>query len=112
VMVVGVFGLDAAKVSHGAEVVGLTGSNAEGALVTVTGCCTGPPPNVALRNTTLGVAEMVFCACSDTTVPASAAAIAKRRIKYVKGFKFNPPARRLHTIHACRTEPLARSGPL
>jgi hypothetical protein len=37
VMVVGVFGLELEKVSHGAVVVAVTGINAEGALVTVTG---------------------------------------------------------------------------
>ena len=83
---VGVFGLEAAKLSQGTVADGVTGSNAEGALVTVTGCVTAPPPKVAFRNTTLGLAEMVFCARNATAVLNSTAAIVSVRNKCVKGF--------------------------
>jgi hypothetical protein len=60
VTVVGVLGVDKENVSHGTVVVGVTGITAEGALVTVIGCDTGPPPSIAFRKTTFGVVVSVF----------------------------------------------------
>jgi len=85
-IVVGVVGLADEKVNHDTDEVGVTGIIAEGALVMVTGCCTGPPPRLAFRNTTLGVAVIVFCARSATTVLKSTAVKVSVRNKRVKGF--------------------------
>lgn len=99
-MVVGVVGLLWEKVNQDTVEVGVTGMIAEGALVTVTGCCTGPPPRLAFRNTTLGVAVIVFCARRATAVLKSIDVRVSVRNKRVKGFNFKILQQRLRVSYA------------
>ena len=87
VIVAGVLGLDAAKDSHDTVVLGVTGIRAEGELLTVTTCWTGPPPRLAFRKTTLGIAVSVFCACKVNALPSNAAAIASERETFAMSVK-------------------------
>jgi hypothetical protein len=84
-IVAGVFGPDAANVSHEAgvdeEMDGVTCMTAVGALETLTGTCTGAPFTVALMKTTLGLTVSVFCACKVATPASKIAVIADRRGK-------------------------------